>query len=180
MAVCSCGECRPMGQTRHLRHRSRLGKHTQWKLTGMTRVSPARWLPVSGFSQWIFLDPSFLPELSVAWNLAREAARLATASWDGSVKVWDPLRPQQPVASFDSAHGGGYVYQARWSPHSAGMLLSAGADGAVRVWDIRQPGPVLVRLSPAVPDEHTVPPPLSMLTCCCSASPSPHPPLSSP
>ena len=81
---------------------------------------------------------------SIAWSLAREAPRLATASWDGTVKVWDPLRPDQPLAVFEAAHGGGYVYQARWSPHRPGLLLSAGADGAVRVWDVRQRDAVVV------------------------------------
>lgn len=88
--------------------------------------------------------PFLRASTSVAWSQAREAPRIATAAWDGSVRVWDPAQPGKCITSWDGAHGGGYVYDARWSPHRPGVLASAGADGTVRVWDVRQRAAVAV------------------------------------
>ncbi|CAJ1334709.1 unnamed protein product [Effrenium voratum] len=60
--------------------------------------------------------------------------RLATASTDGLVKLWDIHTPEDPKFLCDLEHKG--VHQVAWAPVGTGatILLTAGADGWVRLW----------------------------------------------
>jgi eukaryotic-like serine/threonine-protein kinase len=59
-----------------------------------------------------------------------DGSRLATASWDRTVKVWD-VASQQLQRSFTHPHG---VYGVTFSPD--GLWLASGeSDGSVRLWD---------------------------------------------
>ncbi|EEB05320.1 peroxin-7 [Schizosaccharomyces japonicus yFS275] len=59
---------------------------------------------------------------------------LASASWDGSVKIWSPSFP----SSLQTLQGHkGRVHKVAFHYRSVNTLASAGADGSLKVWDIR-------------------------------------------
>ncbi len=74
-----------------------------------------------------------------AWVLGTSfscsGAALATASWDGSIRIWDASTGQD-IGSY-TEHGGG-VWSVAFHPHSAGLLCSASEDRSVKVWDLRE------------------------------------------
>jgi eukaryotic-like serine/threonine-protein kinase len=79
---------------------------------------------------------------SVAWS--PDGARLATASWDGTARVWDAGGREML-----SLHGHqGQVNSVAWSPDGT-RLATAGWDGTARIWDAAR-GRALRRL-----DGHT-------------------------
>jgi WD40 repeat protein/uncharacterized protein YukE len=65
----------------------------------------------------------------VAWSPS--GGRLATASNDGTVRVWAPTSEAAPLVLRGHEDGGTHV---AWSP-SGDRLASASHDGTVRVWD---------------------------------------------
>lgn len=70
---------------------------------------------------------------SVCCNI-HDKTTLATASWDGTVRLWHPERSQSLQTL---PQGPGCVYQADFSPHDGHMLATVSADGLLRVWDLR-------------------------------------------
>eukprot|EP00913_Durusdinium_trenchii_P009886 g9279.t1 len=60
---------------------------------------------------------------------------LATASADGSIKLWDAVN-NSVVNALPQAHSGSSVTSVRWS-RSLRYLLSSGNDGRHRLWDVR-------------------------------------------
>ncbi|CAN0541449.1 unnamed protein product, partial [Ectocarpus sp. 12 AP-2014] len=77
----------------------------------------------------------------VDWNLVSKDL-FASASWDGSVKLWTPSAGVSSHTFRD--HGRHPVYGAIWSPVNPGQLLSFSGDGTARVLDINSPGAVTV------------------------------------
>jgi len=75
----------------------------------------------------------------VAWNLVHKSS-FASASWDHSVRVWDPESPQ-PIRAL-MGHTG-CVYASEWAcgPWGADLIASASADRSVNIWDVRNPTP---------------------------------------
>lgn len=71
--------------------------------------------------------------MSADWgNL--DKALFATASWDGTCKVWSVDR----ATALTTLQGGvGQQYAALFSPHQQGTIATTGQDGTVRVWDLR-------------------------------------------
>jgi WD40 repeat protein/predicted Ser/Thr protein kinase len=67
---------------------------------------------------------------ALAW--ARDSRRLATASWDQTVKLWDVAERQEVGTLRGHTY---FVHAVAWSPDGR-RLASAGADRAVRVWDL--------------------------------------------
>jgi hypothetical protein len=68
---------------------------------------------------------------SVAWS--PDGARLATASPDGTAKIWDAAvgRELLTLKGF-----GGLIFSVAWSPDGARLATGTGSyDGAARVWD---------------------------------------------
>ncbi|WOO85664.1 Peroxisome biogenesis protein 7 [Vanrija pseudolonga] len=63
-----------------------------------------------------------------------EKSLFATASWDGSVKVW---AVERATALQSLPINAGQVYAALFSPHTPGLLATAGQDGQVRLFDLR-------------------------------------------
>jgi WD40 repeat protein len=81
----------------------------------------------------------------LALSYAPDGDALAVGSFDGSVRLWDPLtRKQKAVlgrharAVFAVAHASG-----------GHTVASAGTDGCVCLWDSRRPGRPLNRPEPA-------------------------------
>ncbi|KAL2138290.1 hypothetical protein VTI28DRAFT_7154 [Corynascus sepedonium] len=66
---------------------------------------------------------------SVAWS--HDATRLASASWDKTVKIWDPATGQ--CVSTLEGHSD-FVNSMAWS-HDAARLASASWDKTVKIWD---------------------------------------------
>ena len=71
-------------------------------------------------------------------------SRLATASWDGDVRIWDVVSGDC-VLAISAAAGGNRVYSCAWAASDIGrseVLATAGGGGAcladfsVRIWDI--------------------------------------------
>lgn len=63
--------------------------------------------------------------------------RLATASEDGLVKLWDVQSPEDPVFLCDLEGHSGPVHQVAWAPVGTGagaLLLSGGSDGRALLW----------------------------------------------
>ena len=76
-----------------------------------------------------------------AWSEENENV-LASASGDGSVKVWDLQAPPDlnPIRSFEE-HGH-EVYCVSWNLVRRDCFLSASWDDTIKLWDLRHPGSV--------------------------------------
>ncbi|KAI5287652.1 peroxisomal targeting signal 2 receptor [Ascosphaera aggregata] len=72
---------------------------------------------------------------SVHWNLVAKD-KFASSSWDGTVKIWSPERPQSlltlPTLSC--------TYSTEFSPHSANLISCVSSDSYLRVFDLRTSG----------------------------------------
>jgi len=72
-----------------------------------------------------------------------DGRRLASASWDGTVRLWDPATGTQQAALTGHTRE---VTAVAFSPDGQ-LLASAGDDGTVRLWDGRAAGALsLLRL----------------------------------
>jgi peroxin-7 len=72
---------------------------------------------------------------SVHWNQVAKTSFLS-ASWDGSIKLWDPHHPTS--LSTYCGHTG-CVYAGIHSPRHSHRFLSCGTDGSLRIWDTKLP-----------------------------------------
>src|SRR5262249_4193062 len=73
----------------------------------------------------------------VAALFSPDGSRIATASTDGTVRVWDPVTGQS-LATLVGRSGGGppaAVKDIAFSP-SGLLLATAAADGTARLWDV--------------------------------------------
>ena len=100
---------------------------------------------------------------SVDWNLVAKD-RFCSSSWDGTVKIWSPERPQSLLTL--PTHS--CTYSASFSPHSPDILSCVSSDSYVRVFDLRTPAsasnhmtmqiPIHGPASTAVPIKQGLPP----------------------
>ena len=65
------------------------------------------------------------------WPSAPTAKRLASASWDATVKVWDAATGQELLSLKGHTN---WVYSVAFSPDGR-RLASAGEDATVKLWD---------------------------------------------
>lgn len=64
----------------------------------------------------------------------REGRRLASASADGTVRIWDLASGAEATRTLRA--GGGAVYGVAALPEGAGRLASGSLDGVARIWDL--------------------------------------------
>lgn len=109
---------------------------------------------------------------SVNWNLV-DKTNFISASWDGSMKVWSPQRPdslltlshaqdfttkslpveltarpplshQQQHQQLQHVNTANCIYNATFSPHSPSTVVSVNGSSHVQIWDIRAPRPLQI------------------------------------
>jgi WD40 repeat protein/serine/threonine protein kinase len=107
-----------------VRARPALGA-SAWGLLG----SPHGQGPLLAASALVPERPHASPVYGVCFS--PDGRRLASASWDGAVKVWDAQTGQEALALRGQTDG---VWDLCFSPDGK-RLASAGADGTVMVWD---------------------------------------------
>lgn len=83
---------------------------------------------------------------SVNWNLVAKD-RFCSSSWDGTVKVWSPQRPQSLLTL--PTHS--CTYSAAFSPHSPDILSCVTSDSHVRIFDLRTPASASNHLTLQIP-----------------------------
>lgn len=74
---------------------------------------------------------------SVDWHKHRP--NFLSASWDGGVKLWDPLRTKSISTFQDSSQ---LVYNAMFSPIIPDTFASVGSDGVFKLWSTLHSQPV--------------------------------------
>ncbi|CAL1273922.1 unnamed protein product [Larinioides sclopetarius] len=73
---------------------------------------------------------------SVEWNPQNSYTYILSASWDHTVKLWDPFAAKEVSAFLEHTD---QVYEACWSPHCVEVFSSVSGDRTLRLWDIRTP-----------------------------------------
>ncbi|PCG99337.1 Peroxisomal targeting signal 2 receptor-like WD repeat-containing protein [Penicillium occitanis (nom. inval.)] len=83
---------------------------------------------------------------SVHWNLVTKE-NFCSSSWDGTVKVWSPQRPQSLLTL--PTHS--CTYSAAFSPHSPDILSCVTSDSHIRIFDLRTPASASNHLTMQIP-----------------------------
>lgn len=73
-------------------------------------------------------------------GIRKDALRLASCSYDGTVIVWDISDPAHPVRSATLRHRR-LVNASAWNPVTPHLLATASADKTVSVWSVPDEGP---------------------------------------
>ncbi|TAQ86830.1 hypothetical protein B7494_g4853 [Chlorociboria aeruginascens] len=71
---------------------------------------------------------------AVSWNQISKDT-FASSSWDGTIKVWSPVRPSSILTL--PTHS--CTYSTAFSPHSPSILSSVTSDSHLRIFDLRTP-----------------------------------------
>jgi eukaryotic-like serine/threonine-protein kinase len=96
--------------------------------------SPSRATPVPQGTVFVTYHGHVLPVYALAWS--PDGKRIASASQDGTVHIWDAVTGQR----FFKFHGHrGSVNAVAWSPDGS-YIASASSDTTVHVWDAQQTG----------------------------------------
>ncbi|WWD22694.1 hypothetical protein CI109_107187 [Kwoniella shandongensis] len=77
--------------------------------------------------------------LSCDWN-KYVAGTIATASKDGSIKIWDMRSTKGAGAGLEVGRHGLAARKVAWSPHKADLLASTSYDMTCRTWSTTNPG----------------------------------------
>lgn len=72
---------------------------------------------------------------SVDWSQTQDYQVFVSASWDTTLKLWDPNRSRSLMTM--TGHEA-LVYQAVWSPHLSGCIASVAGDGILRIWNTKK------------------------------------------
>ncbi|XP_075233094.1 peroxisomal biogenesis factor 7 [Lycorma delicatula] len=73
---------------------------------------------------------------SVDWSQTRQEQFILSASWDCTVKLWDPNRLSSLATFLGHSQ---LVYNAMWSPHVPACFASVSGDGTLRIWNSHVP-----------------------------------------
>lgn len=95
------------------------------------------------------LSPSTSPKMcyqehtkevySVDWSKARQEQLMLSASWDCSIKLWDPVR----TSSLSTYQGHSeLVYNAKFALHMPNTFASVSGDGFLKIWNSMSMRPV--------------------------------------
>ncbi|RLN98865.1 hypothetical protein BBJ28_00008025 [Nothophytophthora sp. Chile5] len=68
----------------------------------------------------------------VNWNLVAKDS-FASASWDGTIKIW---KPEVPHSLLTLAEHSSAVYNAVWNTQNNSLVASCSGDGSVKIWDL--------------------------------------------
>jgi len=71
----------------------------------------------------------------LSWNLKRKDC-FVSGSWDNTIKVWDPLRPQSVLTFTEHTY---CIYATNWAPHHPDVFASASGDCSIKIWDTKSP-----------------------------------------
>lgn len=69
---------------------------------------------------------------SVDWSKTRQEQFILSASWDCSIKIWDPNRKNSLSTFLDHTE---LVYNAMWSPLLPNCFASVSGDGTLKLWN---------------------------------------------
>ncbi|KAJ0118072.1 peroxisomal targeting signal 2 receptor [Diaporthe amygdali] len=87
---------------------------------------------------------------SVFWNQTTKDT-FVSSSWDGTVKIWSPTRPQ----SLKTLPIGSCTYSVAFSPHNPALISAVSSDSRLRVFDLRTPPSAKYHLVHDVPVHQT-------------------------
>ncbi|XP_054714675.1 peroxisomal targeting signal 2 receptor-like [Uloborus diversus] len=73
---------------------------------------------------------------SVDWNPKNAYSYILSASWDTTIKLWNPYVARE-VAAFREHTD--QIYEAKWCPHYPEIFASVSGDASLKLWDIRYP-----------------------------------------
>jgi dynein intermediate chain len=59
---------------------------------------------------------------------------LLSASYDWTVKLWNPKSRTDPLWSFESSED--YVYDVAWNPSNPALFSSVDGEGYIDLWDL--------------------------------------------
>jgi WD40 repeat protein len=74
--------------------------------------------------------------IDVSWS--PDGTRVASSSFDGTIRLWRPSEGASPIVS-PLDPDGGIAYSVDWAP-ALSCLASAHEDGSIRIWDPESPG----------------------------------------
>ncbi|POS81258.1 hypothetical protein DHEL01_v200358 [Diaporthe helianthi] len=87
---------------------------------------------------------------SVFWNQTTKDT-FVSSSWDGTVKIWSPTRPQ----SLKTLPIGSCTYSVSFSPHNPALISAVSSDSRLRVFDLRTPSSAKYHLVHDIPVHQT-------------------------
>ncbi|KUI68317.1 Peroxisomal targeting signal 2 receptor [Cytospora mali] len=89
---------------------------------------------------------------SVFWNQTAKDT-FASSSWDGTVKIWSPTRPN----SLKTLPIGSCTYSVAFSPRNPSLLSTVSSDSRLRIFDLRTPVSAKYHLVSDIPVHQTPP-----------------------